>query len=89
MLKENSYIIFDGLVKPVNTQYANVHKEVEVMLTNNTRVEKAKVEITLNSSQYEFTSFEDLQHAGKNDIVGMFRLSNQNYIPTQSLSLQI
>ncbi|KAF7116435.1 hypothetical protein RHSIM_Rhsim02G0103200 [Rhododendron simsii] len=69
-LKENSYIISDGLVKPVNAQYANVHKEVEVMLTNNKRLENAKVEITLNSIRYEFTSFEDLQHAGKNAIVG-------------------
>ncbi|KAH7835477.1 hypothetical protein Vadar_026477 [Vaccinium darrowii] len=68
-LKENSYIIYDGLVKPVNAQYANVHKEFELILMNNTRVGNAKLEITLNNFSYEFTSFEDLQHAGHNDIV--------------------
>lgn len=34
-------------------------------------MENAKLEITLNKFLYEFTSFQDLQHAGNNDIVGM------------------
>lgn len=50
-LRERTYLISNGLVKPTNPKFASAHKEIEITLSILTQVEEAKLSIKM---EYEY-----------------------------------
>lgn len=53
-VKENTYFISNELVKPVNTNFSNVHDKLDLVLSTYTWVEEAQISIDIPNAIYNF-----------------------------------
>ena len=58
-IKDRTYFVSNGEVKPTNPRFASAHKEIELALTIQSDVKEAETSITLLNESYNFTSFKD------------------------------
>ncbi|KAF7112986.1 hypothetical protein RHSIM_RhsimUnG0172500 [Rhododendron simsii] len=66
-LKERTYLVSNGLVKPTNHRFPSVHKEIEMTPASQAYVEDAKIGIELDKIKYHIIPFMEIKHHAKND----------------------
>ena len=72
-IKDKTYFVSNGIVKPVNPKYRSAHKDIELALTLLTEVKEAKSEITSQELSYNFISFIDaVTQPDENMTYGMY-----------------
>lgn len=87
-LRERTYFISNGLVKPVNPKYASAHKEIEIGLSIHTQVEEAKMSIKLDRFKYDFIPLQDVNDSIKsNGIIGTSLLFYTKLLSASNLSI--
>lgn len=87
-LRERTYFISNGLVKPVNPKYASAHKEIEIALSIHTQVEEAKMSIKLDRFKYDFIPLQNVNDSIKsNGIISTSLLFYTKLLSASNLSI--